>query len=87
MFVQTRPCEQTKVSSSFTNSHTSKLLATLLGVHVCWMVAKMPLHGANDLPQRDYSAAASVHLGYHLPCEIVATSSVHVVDESFTGAW
>ena len=86
MFIKTRQCEHTKVCSSFTNAHTSTLLATLLGVHVCLMFAKMPLHSANDLPHRDYSAAASVHLGYHLPCEIVATSAVHVVDESFTGA-
>ena len=82
MFIKTRQCDQTTVCSSFTNAHTSTLLASLLGVHVCLMVAKMPLHSAH----RDYSAAASVHLGYHFPCEIVATSAVHVVDESFTGA-
>ena len=86
MFIQTRPCEQTKVYLSFTNVHTSKLLAALLGVHVCLIVAKMPLHSAQGRPQRDYSAAALVHLGHRLPCEIVATSAVHVVDESFTGA-
>jgi len=62
----------------------STLLATLPGVHVCLMVAKMPLHSTYDFPHRDYSAAASVHLGYHFPCEIVATPAVHVVDESFT---
>ena len=50
------------------------------------MVTKTPLHSANDLPHRDYSAAASVYLGYHFPCKIVATPAVHVVDESFTGA-
>jgi len=86
MFIQTRQCDQATVCSSFTNAHTSTLLATLLGVHVCLMFAKMPLPSANDLPHRDYSAAASVYLEYHFPCEIVATPAVHLVDESLTGA-
>ena len=56
MFIQTRPCEQTKVCFSFTNAHTSTLLATLLGVHVRLIAAKMPLHSAKGRPQRDYTA-------------------------------
>jgi len=35
----------------------------------------MPLHSTKVRPQRDYTAAASVQLGHHLPREIVATSA------------
>ena len=59
----------------------STLLATLLGVHVCWVAAKMPLHSANSRPQRDYAAAVSVQHVRHL----VETWAVHVADEPFAG--
>ena len=61
-------------------------MSALFCVHVCWIVAKMPLHIANGRPQRDDSTAVSVHLGYHLSRKIVATSAEHVVDDPFAGA-
>ena len=64
----------------------STLLATLLGVHVCWVAAKMQLHSAQSRPQRDYAAAVSARNEHHLPRQIVATSAVHVADQPFAGS-
>ena len=85
MFIHRRPCEQTMVFWPLSNAHMSKLLATLLGVHVCWVAAKMQLHSAQSRPRRDYAAAISVRHEHHLPRQIVATSTVHVADEPFAG--
>jgi len=56
-----------------------------LGVHVCWVFAKMPLHITKSLPQRDGAAAVSGKDERELPLEIVAACAVHVADEPFTG--
>jgi len=56
-----------------------------LGVHVCWVFAKMPLHITKSLPQRDGAAAVSGQHKRELPLEIVAACAVHVADEPFTG--
>ena len=58
---------------------------SFLGVHVCWVFAKMPLHITQSLPQRDGAAAVSGQHQRELPLEIVAVRAVHVVDEPFTG--
>jgi len=71
MFIKTRQCEQTTVCSSFTNAHTSKLLATLLGVHVCLIVAKMPLHSSNNLPWMPRVPDSSRDVGMHRVCTCV----------------
>jgi len=68
------------------NAHMSKLLATLLGVHVYWVAAKMQSHCAQSRPQRDYAAAVCAQHEHHLPRQIVATSTVHVADETFAGS-
>jgi len=86
MFIQTRPREQTKVCFYFRHAHATKLMAAFLCVHVCWIATQMPLHSLKGLTKRDYTAIAPVDFGQCLPREFVATSVVHVADESFRGA-
>jgi len=60
-------------------------MSAFLCVHVCWIVAKMPLHSLHGL-ETGYTTIAPINLGQCLPREVVATQVVHVADQAFTGA-